>query len=329
MSNNVVDTLVVGAGGMALDYAAVLRSQKVSFDVVGRGASSAKLFEEKTGVRPLTGGLEGYLAGAASLPRSAIVAVGVDQLAKSALLLLKAGVQRILLEKPAGLNVAEIEAVANAAESQGGEVYVAYNRRFYAATRRARELAAEDGGVTSFNFEFTEWAHVIEPLAVAPQVKAQWLLVNSTHVIDLAFFLGGPPASFSAYVAGGLSWHPSGSVFAGGGTTHRGALFVYQANWSAPGRWSVELLTKSRRLILRPLEKLQVQQLGTVTSAFVDLDDRLDQEFKPGLYRQVSAFLENVDADDLLSIREHAVMASGLFAKIAGNGASLPLAAPL
>jgi len=312
--------LLVGAGGMAIDYAAVLSAQEMTFDVVGRGVSSAELFEAKTGIRPHVGGLETYLASSSRVPRNAIVAVGVDELAKSALQLLRTGVHRILLEKPGGLNVAEIEAVARAAEMHQAEVYVAYNRRFYAATRRARDILAEDGGVTSFNFEFTEWSHVIERLTLASEVKAQWLLANSTHVIDLAFFLGGQPATLCAYVTGGLPWHPSGSVFAGAGITSGGALFIYQANWSSPGRWGVELLTKSRRVILRPLEKLQVQMLGSVTTEFVELDDQLDRQYKPGVYRQVSAFLGNVDAADLLSIRDHAVIASGLFAKIAGSG---------
>ena len=42
-----------------------------------------------------------------------------------------------------------------------------------------KEIIAEDNGVTSFNFEFTEWSHEIEKLEKAPGVKENWFLANS------------------------------------------------------------------------------------------------------------------------------------------------------
>ena len=51
-------------------------------------------------------------------------------------------------------------------------------------------MIAEDGGVTSFHFEFTEWSHQIQHLQKAPGVMDHWVLGNSSHVLDLAFHLG-------------------------------------------------------------------------------------------------------------------------------------------
>ena len=205
--------------------------------------------------------------------------------------LITAGVKNILVEKPAGLNLEEVTNIANMAKENSTNVYVAYNRRFYASTLKAQEIIKEDGGVTSFNFEFTEWSHVIEKLDKSEKVKNAWFYANSTHVVDLAFFLGGKPKEMSCYATGGLPWHPSASVFAGAGISETGALFSYQANWEAPGRWGVEILTKKHRLILRPLEKLQIQKIGSINVEYVDIDDRLDVEFKPGIYKQVETFL--------------------------------------
>ncbi len=123
-------------------------------------------------------------------------------------------------------------------------------------------------------------------------VKEQWLLHNSTHVMDLAFYLGGRPKEISCYTAGSLNWHPSGSIYSGAGITENGALFSYQANWESPGRWGVEVLTKKHRLILRPLERLHIQNIGSVAVEEVSLEDELDKKFKPGLYLQVQAFVE-------------------------------------
>jgi hypothetical protein len=51
------------------------------------------------------------------------------------------------------------------------------------------------------------------------------------------------------------------------------------------------MLTRNHRLIFRPLEKLQIQKNGSVAVEMVEIDDRLDKEFKPGLYKQVEAFV--------------------------------------
>lgn len=282
---------LVGSGGMALDYLQVLRALDRPITVIGRGESSARRFEERSGQPVVIGGLEAFLAAQPNAAHAAIVAVGVEALAPTTMRLLQAGVRRVLLEKPGALTYGEIQALHAEAQSCGAEVVIAYNRRMYAATLAAQRMIEEDGGVQSLNFEFTEWGHVIEGLVKAPGVKEAWLLGNSTHVIDLAFHLGGEPEQLHALTAGGLSWHPSASVFAGAGRTVGGALFSYQANWGAPGRWAVEILTAQRRLVFRPMETLQFMRRGSVALEPVVIDSDADKSFKPGLREQVYRFL--------------------------------------
>lgn len=278
---------------MGMEYCKVLQSLDCSFEVIGRGAESAKKFESVTGIIPKTGGMTEYLHNYNSIPEYAIVAVGVEQLASVATQILEAGVKKVLVEKPGGLTAKEIESVAQIAKQNGSDVFVAYNRRFYSSVIKAEEIIREDGGVTSFYFEFTEWSHVIEGLQKAPGVKENWFYVNSTHVVDLAFLLGGKPKHIKSFTSRGISWHPNASVFTGAGVSENGALFSYHANWEAPGRWGVEILTRKHRLILRPLEKLQVQNIGSVVVESVSIDDEIDVKFKPGLYREVKAFLND------------------------------------
>ena len=281
---------VIGAGTMAQDYAKVLRSLEQKFEVIGRGSSSADRFKLVVGHDVVHGGVSQALAATAA-PQQAIVAVGVEQLAVATIELIKAGTRRILLEKPGGLNTVEIKAIVLAATKHGAEVLIAYNRRFYASTAMARELIARDGGATSVIFEFTEWSHVIESLVKTPDVKKAWFLGNSTHVVDLAFHLCGFPKEWCSWHGGALDWHPSAARFCGSGLTEQGVFFSYHADWQAPGRWGVEVLTRKQRLILRPLEQLQVVPLGSVKMDSIEIDDRLDKEFKPGLHDQVKAFL--------------------------------------
>ena len=320
---------LIGAGTMAQDYAKVLQNFEQDFEVIGRGAVSAVQFELVSGHAVKQGGLSLALAVSAA-PEQAIVAVGVEQLAVATIELIKAGTRRILLEKPGGLNTAEINAIGMTATKHGAEVLIAYNRRFYASTTLARELIAQDGGATSCIFEFTEWSHVIAPLVKAPGVKEAWFLANSTHVVDLAFHLCGFPKEWRPWHGGALDWHPSAARFCGSGITEQGVFFCYHADWEAPGRWGLEVLTRKRRFIFRPMEQLQVVQLGSVKVESVGLDDRLDKEFKPGLHGQVKAFLALNDR--FFCTIEDQLQHCAVYDEMAGYdrvGSELPLAAIL
>lgn len=303
---------------MAQDYIKVLHGQKACFTVIGRGEENSAKCAEKTGCEVISGGIESFLAGKPEVCSHAIIAVGVEKLYETAKLLLDYGVKTILTEKPGSLYRREFDELDELIDKKNADVLVAYNRRFYAAVTEARRIIANDGGVTSFNFEFTEWAHTIEPLKKAEGIKENWFLCNSTHVVDLAFFLGGKPAELCAFSGGGLSWHPSSSVFSGAGVSASGALFSYQANWESAGRWSVEMLTRQHRLIFRPMEKLQIQKRGSIAQEFAEIDYSLDSEYKPGLYVQTERFL-NGDFRDMCTFKEQQKMLDTYF-RIASYG---------
>lgn len=295
--------LMVGAGQMAQEYAKVLNALECDFTVVGRSEASATEFEKSTGIKPFIGGLNKFCdSDDIQQYESAIVATGIEQLAHITSKLIDSGIKHILVEKPGGLDVTEIEALAVHAEINNADVYVGYNRRFYSSLLAAKDIIENDGGVKSFNFEITEWGHVISELEKADGVKENWFFGNTSHVVDMAFYLGGFPKQFSCYYNGSEEWHSRSNNFSGAGVSECGALFAYHGNWGAPGRWSVEILTSSHRLIFRPMEKLQIQNLGSVTIEAYDIDDSLDIEFKPGLFKQVEAFLHN--SKELCSISQ-------------------------
>jgi predicted dehydrogenase len=301
---------------MAVDYAKVLVALGAPTSVIGRGAESARAFREKSNLPVVPGGLAAHLATRPPLPHAAIVSVGADGLAAATELLLEYGVSRILVEKPGALDRDEIGRVAALARAKGAEVLIAYNRRFYAATLRAQALIVEDGGVRSMHFEFTEWPHLFRDGRRPPSVLEALFLANSTHVVDLAFYLGGTPVELAAFTAGGLPWHPAASAFAGAGRTDRDVLFSYHANWGAPGRWGLEVLTSNHRMILRPMESLQIMRNGSVKIENEPLDDDLDREFKPGLYEQVRRFLTG-DQSGFCTVDEQ-LSKWGIYCRIAG-----------
>lgn len=283
---------LVGTGPMAVAQAKVLSNLMEPFTVIGRGEKSAGIFAEKTGITPSTGGAANILK-KQTAPLKAIVAVDVDGLADVAIALMQSGTKKILLEKPGGLNVRQIEKIHQVAKDNDTDVLIGYNRRFYSSTLKAEEIIAEDGGIRSVQFEFTEWASKVKNLSIPSIVKEQWLICNSSHVIDLVFFLCGRPVSWNYWSNGSLDWHPSGSHFCGAGTTTQEVMFSYIADWQSSGRWGIEIFTPKRRLVLRPMEQLQAIALNSTELMRVKLEDELDRNFKPGIHKQLEAFLCN------------------------------------
>jgi predicted dehydrogenase len=291
MSHN--NIWLIGLGNMGYEYSRVLDSIEVNYTAIGRSEKSTSLFSEKTGHEAISGGIEEFLKRKPQLPDAAIVAVNFEYLKDTAHELLNYGIKHILIEKPGVQDFDEIDEICNLTLKYNAKVMIAYNRRFYASVIKAREITKEDGGVTSFHFEFTEWtnklfglySHKIESLKTL-------FLTNSSHVVDTAFYLGGTPERISCYHAGTLEWHKP-SIFAGAGITKEGALFSYNANWQSAGRWSVEIMTPKHRLHLRPMEKLMIQNIDSIATNEADIDpNNYDTDFKPGLYLQTKTFLE-------------------------------------
>lgn len=302
---------IIGAGTIAQEYAKVLSALGYQFQMIGRGEEKARQVEETLGYKVIRGGLDSYIESAPEVPEAAIVATNLGSLAPNTLALLKFGVKRILCEKPGFLFPEECEKVAALAKEKKAEVYLAYNRRFFSSVLKAQEIIAEDGGVTSFNFEFTEWGHVIAKYNKPQDELKNWFYANSSHVVDLAFFLGGEPVQMDCHTSGEISWHKP-AAFAGSGVSDKGALFSYQANWAAPGRWGVEVLTSQHRLYLRPMESLQIQNLGSVAINLVEIDDHLDKKFKPGFYLETKAFLEKT-IENLCAIEQQSIHVNDIY----------------
>ncbi|WP_252587619.1 Gfo/Idh/MocA family oxidoreductase [Solitalea agri] len=303
MNSNV---LIVGAGAMAIEYFNILKSLDINVFVIGRSKDSAVKFEQATSYKPFVGGINEYIK-LHNKPAfsKAIIATGTEALKDTVRMLVDWGIKNLLVEKPGALSFEQLYELNEYCHNKDCAIYIAYNRRFYESVDKANEIIKLDGGVSSFNFEFTEWSHKIEPLTKAEGVKENWFFANSTHVVDLAFYLGGGlPVRMSPFVSGQLNWH-SVAIFAGAGLTSNNALFTYQANWKAPGRWGIEILTLKHKLYLRPLEELKIQKLGSIEIEDVPIDNcHLEQKFKPGLFKQTSEFI-NDHVSNLVTLKQH------------------------
>jgi len=315
------NVVLVGPGGIAKDYAKVVQALKTNAIAIGRNKERCELFEKETGLKCIATPLDAYLKTIDIASTYFIISVNTENLGDVMRDLISKGAKHILVEKPAGINREDIALTIKLLEGKNITPFVAYNRRFYASFQKAIELIKEQGGLLSFSFEFTEWAHEIEKLNKTKEALEHWLLGNSSHVIDAAFFIGGLPKEMHSFVSGNINWHPSAAQFSGAGVTVKDVIFSYQANWASAGRWGVEFNTAQGKLILRPMEKLSFQKRGELAINEIELDNKVDIEFKPGLYKQVEAFLKG-DATHMITLQNHFKNVTNVLEKI--NGKNIP-----
>tara|TARA_B100001113_G_C21073418_1_gene606566 strand:- start:528 stop:1466 length:939 start_codon:yes stop_codon:yes gene_type:complete len=285
--------ILVGCGQMAVEYNKVIKSMNLDLCVIGRGLKSAENFFKITSHKVDSLDLDSYLKNNNELANYAIISVGVESLASVCNKMINHGVKNILLEKPGAINLDELRKLNDSAVKSKSNIYIAYNRRFYHSVDLLKKQIEIDKGVKSCYFDFTEWSHQIEPLKIDNTVKNNWFMANSTHIVDLVFHIIGIPKMINSNTYGSLKWHNRSSIFTGNGLSVNNIPFAYHANWKGPGRWLIEFITNKHKLILCPIEKLKIVKIGSVKIEDVNETDDIDTQFKPGLFNQVSDFINN------------------------------------
>lgn len=246
---------------MARHYATALSDLGVRFDVVGHSKAGKEDFMAHTGNQVFSGSLTEYLTNHEM--SHAIVATSVLTLSDITRLLADRGVPKILVEKPVATNPSDLEDLNRQVELSGADVFVALNRRFFDSVQVARTAIAATKGAVHLSFRFDDRCSSIPFHKHPPEVLSKWVLANSIHVIDAAFFICGWPENINGSLEGGLSWHPTAERFSGFGALPRlGGTFEYRADWSRDGNWLIEINTEEVALRLSPLETLVEKRLG-------------------------------------------------------------------
>ena len=169
---------MIGAGVMAHDYLKVLEGLEQEVIVIGRSEENCQKIRDIYSCEVVSGGIQKFLNTKPEIPQKVIVAVGIEALKDTTIKLLNYGITDILLEKPGVGYASEIDELSQVAKQKDARVLLAYNRRFYASVVKAMEIIKEDGGLSSFNFEFTEWSHMIGDLVKEEAEHQNWFLGN-------------------------------------------------------------------------------------------------------------------------------------------------------
>lgn len=188
-----------------------------------------------------------------------------------------------LIEKPAGYDVAEAEAIQAAARLYNRKAFLSLNRRQYSSTHAVLDDLANHKGQRLVHVYDQENPRVALEGGQPQKIVDNWMFANSIHVIDyFRLFCRGELLSVD-----NLSpWQPNVPCFVLAKLTYSsGDIGMYAAVWEGPGPWAVTVATHSRRWELRPLEQAVFQDYKSRQIESISVHP-WDIQFKPGLRRQ-------------------------------------------
>lgn len=190
----------------------------------------------------------------------------------------------VLLEKPAGYDLADATRIRDAAARARSRAFVAFNRRAYSSTRQALELLGShsSGRFIKVIDQQDQQAAMLQHNQ--PELVARnFMFANSIHLIDYFRVLArGEVAAVEPIIR----WDAAkpGLVLAKIDFTS-GDVGLYEGIWDGPGPWIVSVNTPEQRIEMRPLEQVTVQLRGTRAVTKLDIAPD-DTAYKPGLRYQ-------------------------------------------
>lgn len=199
---------------------------------------------------------------------------------------------KVLLEKPAGYDLADAKRIVDAAGQRKGEIFVALNRRAYASTRNAMTaLAACDAPRFIKVLDQQDQVAAREIYGEPPEVVQNYMFANSIHLIDYFRVFGRGEITDVTPV---VPWIPErpGMVVASIRFSS-GDIGLYEGCWDGPGPWMVTVTHRELRAEMRPLEQLTLQRRGERKLIPVD-GDPLDTALKAGFGWQAQQALAAV-----------------------------------
>jgi predicted dehydrogenase len=197
-----------------------------------------------------------------------------------------------LIEKPAGYNLADAEAINALALTEGAQAFVALNRRHYGSTRTLLRHLASSSGQRIIHLCDQEDQVAALSAGQPKLVVKNWMYANSIHIIDYLTILGRGKIKSVEQV---VPWNPELPRFVLAKILYdSGDIGIYEAHCNIPGPWSVSVSLEKQRLEMRPLERIQIQEYGSRSSALLPAD-KWDDEFKPELRLQAQEAIKALD----------------------------------
>jgi predicted dehydrogenase len=280
-----VKIAIVGAGLMAREHARAFAATAGTEIVAVHSRTRAKAEQLAAEYRiPLVAESIGEMASAGAN----LVVVAVPELSAREVILSCLGHEwTMLVEKPAGYNLAEAELIERAARNSATRIYVALNRRFYSSFLRVRDALQAVHTERRFIHVQDQQSYAEARAHNHPEeVVRHFMYANSIHNIDLirAFARGEV-----VRVTPVMPWQGEETeVVLAHVEFESGDAALYEGIWKGPGPWACSVSTPSQRWSMMPLEEASRQLAGQRRREPFERE-QIDVDFKPGLLRQADA----------------------------------------
>lgn len=198
----------------------------------------------------------------------------------------------LLIEKPAGTSLAQLNELIQLSEQYGTLVQVAMNRRHYEIFHKALEHM---GGIDKLSAIDVEWSET--PLKLlfqkgySREQVAKIIYGNSIHGIDMATFFGGDLENIHTQVSNfgdDFRWYMQFVA-----KSSRGVLVSFRSSWDHPVPWKMVMSTKARRYVFAPLEKCMVHETN-IGEMYALTCEEQNLSIKAGFMGQWNAFKQTI-----------------------------------
>ena len=197
----------------------------------------------------------------------------------------------ILLEKPPGTSLAEVDELKTMVDEYKTPLIIGMNRRHYSILKKAIDDAGGLNSITSVEIDWSEEPQKYINRGLSSHQVSRLIFANSLHGLDLITFLAGhiiEPKIVAKCNSSPFSWEMSMQ-----GVSDRGVMTSFSSSWIHQVRWSLTINTSNKKYIFAPLEKCILLN-GNKKRRTLN-QSTIDSQYKPGFYYQAEYFLDVIN----------------------------------
>ena len=297
MMKNKFKIALIGAGYMAEEYLKIFSKKKIICEAIfSRTSIKSKILKKRYKIKKIYTSLNDLKND--NNINALIIAIN-EEFLKKILNKLDLNRYRILCEKPIGVNYVETKNIISKIKNKN--IYVSLNRRFYSSNQKAKDLIDKYKGKRLISIRDQQIQNFRSKI-----VNKNLMYCNSVHLIDY----------INIYARGKLIKIQKLKKFKNKNFSENLTRLIfsskdevlYHCNWNSPGPWSVNIIQKNHSIEMKPLENLvQEKIINDKRIRIFHNKSKIDCEFKPGLFYQVSEFIKMLENKDhkLVNLKDY------------------------
>ena len=297
MMKNKFKIALIGAGYMAEEYLKIFSKKKIICEAIfSRTSIKSKILKKRYKIKKIYTSLNDLKND--NNINALIIAIN-EEFLKKILNKLDLNRYRILCEKPIGVNYVETKNIISKIKNKN--IYVSLNRRFYSSNQKAKDLIDKYKGKRLISIRDQQIQNFRSKI-----VNKNLMYCNSVHLIDY----------INIYARGKLIKIQKLKKFKNKNFSENLTRLIfsskdevlYHCNWNSPGPWSVNIIQKNHSIEMKPLENLvQEKIIDDKRIRIFHNKSKIDCEFKPGLFYQVSEFIKMLENKDhkLVNLKDY------------------------